>query len=105
MIQLPQPDEICLSDKCFSKMKNLKFFINCNASLSGDIDYLPNELRFIDWPGCHLQSLPFNSNRKKLVVLDMPNSLIRQLGEGFKVLHMYLYVCFFSLICSFVIGS
>ncbi|KAK9949805.1 hypothetical protein M0R45_005317 [Rubus argutus] len=84
MIQLPQPEEIRLSAKCFSKMKNLKFVINCNASLSGDVDYLPNELRFIDWPGCHLQSLPFNSNRKKLVVLNMPNSLIRQLGEGFK---------------------
>ncbi|XP_040370212.1 disease resistance protein RPV1-like [Rosa chinensis] len=84
MIRLPRREVICLSDKCFSNMKNLKFFINCNASLSGDVDHLPNELRFLDWPGCHLQSLPFNSNRKKLVVLNMPYSLIRQLGEGFK---------------------
>ncbi|XP_062007142.1 disease resistance protein RPV1-like isoform X2 [Rosa rugosa] len=85
MIRLPRREVICLSDKCFSNMKNLKFFINCNASLSGDVDHLPNELRFLDWPGCHLQSLPFNSNRKKLDVLNMPYSLIRQLGEGFKI--------------------
>ncbi|KAM1036697.1 hypothetical protein ACFX2C_031588 [Malus domestica] len=67
-------------------MKNLKIFINCNGRFSGAVDYLPNNLRFVDWPECPLKSLPLNFNPKNLVLLNMRNSHITGFGEGFKKL-------------------
>ncbi|KAH0977667.1 hypothetical protein GBA52_027386 [Prunus armeniaca] len=83
--KFPTPDDICLSDDIFSKMKNLRLFINVNAQFYGDhVDYLSNELRFLHWPGCPLQTLPSTFNPRKLVELYMPRSRLSQLGEGFK---------------------
>ncbi|XP_021824902.1 TMV resistance protein N-like, partial [Prunus avium] len=83
--KFPTPDDICLSGDSFSKMKNLRLFINVNARFSGDhVDYLSNELRFLHWPDCPLQSLPSTFNPRKLVELYMPCSRLSQLGEGFK---------------------
>ena len=78
-------DEICLSPKCFKKMKNLKIFINVNARFCGKVDYLPEQLSLLDWSGYPLQSLPSNFNMKKLVHLNMPCSRISGLVKGFKV--------------------
>ncbi|KAM1692274.1 hypothetical protein FF1_031654 [Malus domestica] len=84
-VQLLESDnEICLSPTTFSNMKNLKIFINCNGRFSGAVDYLPNNLRFVDWPECPLKSLPPNCNPKNLVLLNMRNSHITVFGEGFK---------------------
>ncbi|KAM5586447.1 disease resistance protein RPV1 [Rosa sericea] len=85
MIKLPKPDELHLNAKSFSGMTNLCFFINHNASLYGEFGFVPNKLRLIDWGNCELQSLPSNIQLNELVVFNMPNSCIRQLGSGFKV--------------------
>ncbi|XP_050142756.1 TMV resistance protein N-like isoform X2 [Malus sylvestris] len=86
-VQLLESDnEICLSATTFSNMKNLKIFINCNGRFSGAVDYLPNNLRLVDWPECPLKSLPLNFNPKNLFLLNMRNSHIAGLGEGFKKL-------------------
>ncbi|KAK9942295.1 hypothetical protein M0R45_007968 [Rubus argutus] len=85
MVKFSELDEIVLSPASFSGMKNLKYFINCNASFSGDvIDYLPNELRLIDWPEFPFESFPSNFIPKKLVRLNMPRSRLSRLGERFK---------------------
>ncbi|XP_020414146.1 TMV resistance protein N isoform X2 [Prunus persica] len=84
VVQCPKSDDIRLNATSFSKMKNLKLFINCNARLFGDVEYLPNELMFLDWPGCPLQSFPANFNPKKLFKLNMPRSHLTRLGEGLK---------------------
>lgn len=88
MVNLVEPDdEICLSAKSFSKMKNLQLLFICNARFSGDhVAYLSNELRLLDWPECPLQALPSTFNPRKLVELNMPRSRLLQLGEGLKVL-------------------
>ncbi|KAL6179601.1 hypothetical protein ACLB2K_051114 [Fragaria x ananassa] len=83
-VELPREDEICLSSKCFKKMKNLQLFININARFSGEVNYLSNQLRFLDWPGFPAQSLPSDFNPQKLVNLNMPNSRISRLGQGLK---------------------
>ncbi|XP_020412386.1 TMV resistance protein N isoform X4 [Prunus persica] len=83
MVKLPEPAEITLNPECFRNMVNLQIFINHHASLCGDINYLPNALRFIHWPSCQLQSLPPKFQGYCLVVFSMPCSHIRQL-EGFK---------------------
>ncbi|XP_016647965.1 PREDICTED: TMV resistance protein N-like [Prunus mume] len=79
-------DEIFLDVDCFSKMKNLKIFIIYNTCLYGDIHYLPNSLRVLDWHGCPFQSFPPKFNPKELKVLNMPRNCIKQLGEGLKYL-------------------
>ncbi|XP_016649671.1 PREDICTED: TMV resistance protein N-like [Prunus mume] len=83
MVKLPEPTEITLNPECFRNMVNLQIFINLNASLCGDITYLPNALRWIDWHGYQLQSLPSNFLGKLLAVFKMPHSDIREL-ERFK---------------------
>lgn len=85
-------------------MKNLKYFINCNASFSGDvIDYLPNELRLIDWPEFPFEYFPSNFIPKKLVRLNMPRSRLSRLGERFKVYSFFfLGVDFCIFMRSFV---
>ncbi|CAL2238219.1 unnamed protein product [Prunus armeniaca] len=83
MVKLLEPAEIILNPECFRNMVNLQIFINHNASLRGDINYLPNTLRFIDWPSCQLQSLPPNFQGNRLVAFNMLGSHIRHL-EGFK---------------------
>ncbi|KAM5552757.1 disease resistance protein RUN1-like [Rosa sericea] len=77
--------EICLNGKSFSEMKSLRYFVSSyQASYSGEIDYLSNELRWLDWPLCPLQSFPSNFYPKKLVALNIPDSRITRLWEGFK---------------------
>ncbi|KAL6289024.1 hypothetical protein ACE6H2_006534 [Prunus campanulata] len=81
MVKLPKPAEIILNPKCFCNMVNLEIFINRNASLCGHINYLPNALRFIDWPSCQLQSLPSEFHPEHLVVFNMPSGCIRRLKK------------------------
>ncbi|XP_028954972.1 TMV resistance protein N [Malus domestica] len=97
VVKLPEPDVIPLNPKSFLRMVNLEFFINRNARFSGHVDYLPNNLRWIelDGPMFHylgsniLQkhtitfNLPSNYHPRNLVTFYMPYSGIRQL-KGFK---------------------
>ncbi|BFG15414.1 hypothetical protein CerSpe_016890 [Prunus speciosa] len=87
-------DEVFLDVDCFSKMKNLKIFIIYNACLSGDVHYLPNSLRVLDWHGCPFQSFPPKFRPKELVVLNMPRNHIKQLGEGLKHLTKLTFLNF-----------
>ncbi|KAB2625487.1 hypothetical protein D8674_017147 [Pyrus ussuriensis x Pyrus communis] len=73
-------------------MRYFKMFINSNAHFSGDIGYLPSELRFIDWPKFPFQSLPLNLHPKKLVELNMPHSRMSKLGDRFKGLKNLKYI-------------
>nr|XP_048330767.1 disease resistance protein RPV1-like [Ziziphus jujuba var. spinosa] len=73
-----------LSSDAFKKMKRLRLLILHNVILLTTIEYLPTELRVIDWPGYQFPTLPLNPGPKQLVILNMPNSHIQQLGEGFK---------------------
>ncbi|XP_050376195.1 TMV resistance protein N-like isoform X2 [Argentina anserina] len=99
-VQLPGEDEIQLSEKCFKKMKHLQLFININARFSGEIRYLPNQLRFLDWPGFPAQSLPSDFNPKKLVQLNISNSRFSQIGQGLKNLQNLKSLSFRS--CRFI---
>ncbi|XP_008231758.1 PREDICTED: TMV resistance protein N-like [Prunus mume] len=91
VVKFPEPAEITLNPECFRNMVNLQIFKIHNASLRGNINYLPNALRIIDWPSCQLQSLPPNFQGNRLVEFEMPGSHIRQL-EGFKHLPNLTYM-------------
>ncbi|XP_016651016.1 PREDICTED: disease resistance protein TAO1-like [Prunus mume] len=95
MLNFPkQDDEIFLDVDCFSKMKNLKILMNYNVCLSGDIGYLPNTLRVLHWYRCPLQSFPPNFRPKGLRLLNLPYSLIKQLGEGLKHMEKLTFLNF-----------
>ena len=76
MICSSESSKIQLEPKCLEKMKNLKFLIVSNAEMCGDLKYLPNGLRVLDWHGFPLSSLPSNFRPKKLTVLNMPESRV-----------------------------
>ncbi|KAJ8760291.1 hypothetical protein K2173_011703 [Erythroxylum novogranatense] len=76
-----------LNPRLFMKMPNLRFlnfYENGNLYLSQDLDYLPNTLRYLRWEKYPLESLPPNFQPKNLVVLELPNSNIKQLWNGAK---------------------
>ncbi|ONI21478.1 hypothetical protein PRUPE_2G068900 [Prunus persica] len=83
MLKFSKADEIRLHSKCFAGMINLEIFINRNVFLSGDVEYLPNELRLIDWGGyrCQLQFLPSEFHQVHLVDFNMPGGRIKRLGK------------------------
>ncbi|KAI6701708.1 hypothetical protein NL676_016032 [Syzygium grande] len=82
---LPETEEVYLNAKAFKRMRRLRVLIIHNAYVSGDFDYLSNNLRWVDWEGYPLPSLPANFHPKKLVGLFMPNSHIKDLGQGYKI--------------------
>ncbi|XP_040996732.1 disease resistance protein Roq1-like [Juglans microcarpa x Juglans regia] len=83
LIDLPQEDcKTQFSTKAFAKLKNLRIFINCNASFRGKLKYLSNELRVLVWPLCPLEILPSYFHGGKLIVLNIRRSNIRDLGTG-----------------------
>ncbi|RXH88312.1 hypothetical protein DVH24_042383 [Malus domestica] len=86
VVELPKPGVIPLNAKSFLQMVNLEIFINRNACFSGRVDYLPNDLRWIELGGRDHQvkfNLQSNYHPRHLVMFDMPYSGIKQL-IGFK---------------------
>ena len=77
MICAPEPSKIQLEPKCLEKMENLKFLMVSNVDICGDLKYLPNGLRVLDWQGFPSSSLPSNFHPQKLVVLNMPKSRVK----------------------------
>ena len=76
MICSAEPSKIQLEPKCLEKMKNLKFLMASNVDICGDLEYIPNGLRVLDWHGFPLSSLPSNFCPQKLTVLSMLESRV-----------------------------
>ncbi|RXI06313.1 hypothetical protein DVH24_018355 [Malus domestica] len=93
VVKFPKPSVIPLNAKSFFEMVNLEIFISRNAHFSGCIEYLPNNLRWIDfgrdkiqgWGSNILQkhilafNLQSNCHLRHVVTFIMPNSDISQL--------------------------
>ncbi|XP_050373885.1 disease resistance protein RUN1-like isoform X2 [Argentina anserina] len=80
---------ISLNAKSFSTMKKLKYIsiipIIYYESFWRNIDYLSDELRWLEWPHCPLQCFPADFHAKKLVNLNIHrSSIITHLWEGYK---------------------
>ena len=75
MLCSPEPTEVALKANVFKRMKNLKFLIG-NVHIGEDLEYLPDELRFLEW---HEFPLSLSSKccvPKELVALKMSKSNI-----------------------------
>ncbi|XP_035546685.1 disease resistance protein RPV1-like [Juglans regia] len=86
VLDLPEGEEemISLHPEAFRHMKRLRIFINRNARFSCGPNYLSEKLRVLDWPQYPGEFLPRNFRGKKLIILRMRDSLIKELGDGFK---------------------
>ncbi|CAL2278754.1 unnamed protein product [Prunus armeniaca] len=66
-------------------MNNLRLLKIWNGNFHGNIEYLSNELQFLEWHECPLNSLPSDFESDKLVELNLYSSRIEQLWEGEKL--------------------
>lgn len=76
LLRSHEPSKMQIEAKCLKMMKNIKFLIVDNVDICEDLEYLPNGLRVLDWPKCHLSSLPSKFYPQKLVALNMPESQV-----------------------------
>uniref|UniRef100_A0A7N2LFQ9 NB-ARC domain-containing protein n=1 Tax=Quercus lobata TaxID=97700 RepID=A0A7N2LFQ9_QUELO len=75
MLLSPEQTKISLKAKVFKRMKNLKFLTG-NVHIGEELEYLPDELRFLEW---HEFSLSLSSKcclPQQLVILNMSESNI-----------------------------
>ncbi|KAJ8759130.1 hypothetical protein K2173_004137 [Erythroxylum novogranatense] len=86
-LDLSKITETNLNPQVFMKMPNLRFlnfYGKNNLYLSQGLDYFPNSLQYLRWEKYPLEYLPPNSQPKNLVVLELPNSSIKQLWKKAK---------------------
>lgn len=87
--------EVNLNVNAFSKMENLRLLKIWNGNFHGNIEYLSNELQFLEWHERPLNSLPSDFESDKLVELNLYSSRIEQLWEGEKVRSLILILCMY----------
>ncbi|XP_062025777.1 TMV resistance protein N-like [Rosa rugosa] len=84
-LECPTEDDVVHSiDNAFSNMDRLRLLKIWNVKFSGNITYLSNELHYLDWHGCPLDSFPSDFQPDKLVELHLCISSIKQLWRGKK---------------------
>ena len=76
MLPSPEPTEVALKANAFKRMKNLKFLIG-NVHIVEDLEYLPNELRFLEWREFPLSLSSKCCAPEELVALKMSKSNIK----------------------------
>ncbi|MED6194614.1 hypothetical protein PIB30_030108 [Stylosanthes scabra] len=89
-IVLPKFDEIKeeVSVEALSKMRRLNLLIlNGKVNFSGCLDFLSNELRFLEWKKYPFTCLPSSFQPNNLHKLILRHSNLKELWEGIKDLH------------------
>ncbi|KAJ8747312.1 hypothetical protein K2173_012960 [Erythroxylum novogranatense] len=83
--------DIVLNPNVFKRMPNLKFLRFHNycgkrskLHLPRGLHFLPSGLRYLYWDEYPLESLPTDFDAKELLVLDLPNSNIKQILKEVK---------------------
>ncbi|XP_050273661.1 disease resistance protein Roq1-like isoform X3 [Quercus robur] len=84
--------ELHLNAKIFSKMINLRLLQIDHVHLPGGLDYLSNELCFMNWANYPLKSLPESFHPNKLIELIMHASSLKQLWKGIKSSKMLKHI-------------
>ncbi|KAL6179774.1 hypothetical protein ACLB2K_046445 [Fragaria x ananassa] len=77
-------DDVHSIDNAFSNMDRLRLLKIWNLKCSGNISYLSNELQFLEWHDCPLDSFPSDFQPGNLVEVHMHFSRIKQLWRGQK---------------------
>ncbi|XP_029144705.1 disease resistance protein RPP2A-like [Arachis hypogaea] len=92
MLDMSRCRNLCLSPDTFKKMPNLRylrFFTSldidgrlCDLHIPTGLESLPDELRYLEWHACPIQSLPSNFCPENLVTLRMPHSQFKRLWSA-----------------------
>ncbi|KAJ0085383.1 hypothetical protein Patl1_06859 [Pistacia atlantica] len=84
ILDQPEVEIINLNGKSLSKMNNLRLLKISNVHISGDLEYLSNELRFLKWHKYPSNSLPSSFHPQNLFKLNMCYSHVQHLWNGIK---------------------
>nr|XP_023877701.1 TMV resistance protein N-like [Quercus suber] len=82
VLNLPVQKKVQWHPEAFSKIPNLQLLKIHNVQLQHELTHFPNGLRFVEWSGYSLKSLPPNFKPKELIELTMCHSNIEQLWKG-----------------------
>ncbi|XLU58851.1 hypothetical protein S245_053499 [Arachis hypogaea] len=77
-------------------MNRLRILIINNMHVTDDIQYLPDNLRLINWPRYPSSTLPPNFYPRRLVCLNMSHSRLKHLWKGVKIFRDLKLVSFSS---------
>ena len=77
MLRSPNRIEVSLKAKVFKRMKNLKFLIG-NVHIGEELEYLPDELRYLEWDEFPLSLSSKCCPPQQLVVLKMSNIILEK---------------------------
>ncbi|ESQ34363.1 hypothetical protein EUTSA_v10006573mg [Eutrema salsugineum] len=74
----PKSSEITIPVEPFVPMSKLRLLQINHVELEGNLKLLPSELKWLQWRGCPLKSLPPDFLARQLAVLDLSESGIRR---------------------------
>ncbi|XVE84952.1 hypothetical protein DITRI_Ditri17bG0053000 [Diplodiscus trichospermus] len=74
--------EVVVCTKPFDPMVNLRLLQINHVKLEGRFKFLPRELKWLQWHGCALKTLPSDFCPQKLAVLDLSKSKIEQVWSS-----------------------
>ncbi|XWS34909.1 hypothetical protein CRYUN_Cryun21dG0077700 [Craigia yunnanensis] len=75
--------EVVVRTKPFKSMVNLRLLQINHLKLEGKFKFLPHELKWLQWHGCALKTLPSDFCPQKLGVLDLSESKIERVWSSF----------------------
>ncbi|KAM7466182.1 hypothetical protein LguiB_013744 [Lonicera macranthoides] len=81
---LPMTKETKLSSTSFARINNLRLLKMNNVHVTGSLEHLPNQLRWLYWHRNPLKCLRSIFHMEKLVVLDMQYSKLNTIWKGSK---------------------
>lgn len=85
MLDLRRPKVASLNSKAFLKLNKLRLLIFRNVNFSAYLEYLSNDLRFLEWHGYPFKEFPETFQSKELVEINIRYSKAKQLWKGVKV--------------------
>ncbi|KAK4278726.1 hypothetical protein QN277_016533 [Acacia crassicarpa] len=96
-IVVPQKNRIVnIHSEAFSKMSNIRLLIFSLKEFSTVKSprglKLSSALKVVRWPNFQLNALPLENPLEKLVHIEMPNSQIKQLGNGIQIMRKLKFI-------------
>ncbi|KAE8688283.1 5-formyltetrahydrofolate cyclo-ligase-like isoform X1 [Hibiscus syriacus] len=74
--------QVIFGTKSFESMVNLRLLRVNHVNLEGKFKFLPRELKWLQWHGCALDTLPSDFCPQKLAVVDLSDGKIKQLWSS-----------------------
>ncbi|KAG8498447.1 hypothetical protein CXB51_004950 [Gossypium anomalum] len=83
MKKVENGNQAVVRTKPFKSMVNLRLLQVNHVKLEGKFKFVPHELKWLQWQGCALKTLPADFCPQKLAVLDLSESKIEQLWSSY----------------------